>query len=163
MFCKTIYAYNPSQRYQEGKLKRSAGRLSKISFVILQSYPDRWQLIFEYFGYPTSCRLPHTDTKSSIQGIFDYFSTHKSVFLFHSQPFLPCCLTAHPLWLLGVLGGTLLAGGYVSWCHSGLLVAVIGRRAAQLIAPATDPLCRWWYLRVMDLGTLCKLHREAEN
>lgn len=42
-------------------------------------------------------------------------------------------------------------------CQSGLPGAVMGGHAAA------DPL-RWpWYLRDINLGPLCKLHREAEN
>lgn len=63
----------------------------------------------------------------------------------------------------GCFGGHSAGAANAPGCHSGLLGAVIGGHAGQHTTAATDPLRWWWYLHVINLGTLCKLHREAEN
>lgn len=95
--------------------------------------------------------------------------------LFHCCPLPPFCSTLPTrslLTLLSLSPSPLTRGcfkwhsagaGSVSGCHNGLLGAVMGGLAGQYTTAATDPLCWWWYLRVINLGTLCKLHREAEN
>lgn len=60
-------------------------------------------------------------------------------------------------------GGMLQARGHVSGHHGRLLGAVMGGRDRQPTTAATNPLCWWCYLHVISPGTLCKLHREAEN
>lgn len=82
---------------------------------------------------------------------------------FHTPSPSPLHLSVRPLSPLCVLGGPAPDAGLRLRCHSGLLCAVMGGRAGQPTAAATHPLCWWWYLRVISPGTLCRLHREAEN
>lgn len=82
----------------------------------------------------------------------------------------PCSFAVHPHHIPSHPGvsQSIPSHSWVFWGQAGCRRGVVSLGVTVdcwvlWCTAATDPLCWWWYLRVISPGTLCKLHREAEN